>query len=145
MSYNPEIHIIILNWNGASVIKECITSVLSIDYPNKKIWLVDNGSNDNSVKIIESYKNINLIKYDVNYGFAKGYNKAADEISQDKSTSSDVIHHFINHKNLENENNFTILYLQPTSPLRTFSHIKESLEIFYKNNCETLISISESK
>lgn len=83
MSYNPGIHIIILNWNGSSVIKECIESVLSIDYPNKKIWLVDNGSNDNSVKIIESYKNINLIKYDVNYGFAKGYNKAVDEISQD--------------------------------------------------------------
>ena len=82
MNLNPEINIIILNWNGHSVLDPCIESVLSIHYLNKKLWLVDNGSSDNSAQIIEKYKGINLIKYDTNYGFAKGYNKAVGEMKQ---------------------------------------------------------------
>ena len=86
MNSNPEINIIILNWNGDSVLDSCIDSVSSIHYLHKKLWLVDNGSSDNSAQIIEKYKGINLIKYDTNYGFAKGYNKAVSEMPLNKQS-----------------------------------------------------------
>jgi len=114
--------------NGKPLIFYTINEILKILNP-EDIYL--SSDSDEILNYGDSFK-INLIK-------------RPDEISQDKSTSSDVINHFINHKKLENKNDFTILYLQPTSPLRTFSHIKESLEIFYKNDCNALISVSESK
>jgi len=65
------------------------------------------------------------------------------EISQDNSTSSDVILHFIEH--LGEDNNYDIIYLQPTSPLRKINHIKSAFNDYNSNNCNSLISVSASK
>jgi len=52
-----------------------------------------------------------------------------DSLSTHESTSSDVIKHFIG-EIADNSNDYKILYLQPTSPLRTSKHIKDALNIF---------------
>ena len=52
---HPRVAIIILNWNGWEDTIECLESLLRIDYPNCRIIVVDNGSNDDSIEKIKSW------------------------------------------------------------------------------------------
>jgi len=95
----PKVNIIILNWNGWQDTIECIDSVFKIDYPNYKIYLVDNDSKNDSIKQISNwlfandsavdytevfeetrvlYKGTRVVflKNSENFGFAKGNNVA---------------------------------------------------------------------
>ena len=69
--------------------------------------------------------------------------KRPKSISGDKSSSSDVIKHFINFLD-QNKCNFDIVYLQPTSPLRSSSHINDAIQFYKNNECSSLVSVSES-
>jgi GT2 family glycosyltransferase len=51
----PNVSIIILNWNGYEDTLECLESLYQIDYPNYNVIVVDNGSEDDSIKIIKDY------------------------------------------------------------------------------------------
>ena len=64
-------------------------------------------------------------------------------ISKDDSNSDELITHFLNEYNFHE--NPTIIYLQPTSPLRTAKNIIEAHELFVNMSQGTLISVSESK
>lgn len=78
----PHVIIIILNWNGWSDTIECLESLSLIIYPNFKIIVLDNGSNDDSVNKIKEWiktkgtNNIRLIENKSNLGFAGGNNVA---------------------------------------------------------------------
>jgi GT2 family glycosyltransferase len=72
---SPLVSIIILNWNGEKFIKECIDSVLNTEYSQMEIIIVDNGSTDTSLKIVNSYSHsLKLIAHSKNLGFAAGMN-----------------------------------------------------------------------
>lgn len=72
---SPLVSIIILNWNGEKFLKECVDSVLKTDYLEKEIIIVDNGSTDISLKIVNSYSNsLLLVAHSQNLGFAAGMN-----------------------------------------------------------------------
>ena len=61
MNNNPHIKILILNYNGENIIHKCLKSVFNIDYDNYSVDVIDNGSTDNSIKIITgSFHNVNL-------------------------------------------------------------------------------------
>lgn len=73
------IAIIILNWNGVNDTLLCLNSLLKQSYKDFKIVVVDNGSTDNSKKLLEEYQKknpekINLIYNPKNFGFAGGVN-----------------------------------------------------------------------
>lgn len=68
--------------------------------------------------------------------------KRPSSISQDNSTSSEVIDHFI--EIINNDEDFHIVYLQPTSPLRTAEHIEESIKKYESLECSSLISVCKS-
>lgn len=71
----PKIAIVILNWNGKKDTIECLNSLKKITYSNYEIILVDNGSADGSVEMLEKeYPEINLIKNKENLGFTGGNN-----------------------------------------------------------------------
>ena len=71
----PKIFVIILNWNGYSDTIECINSVKQINYPNYELFIVDNGSIDNSEEIIrEAFPDLTIIQTGENLGFAGGNN-----------------------------------------------------------------------
>src|SRR3989338_7606720 len=77
IKYNkhPKIAIVILNWNGKTDTKECLNSLKNITYPNYEIILVDNGSVDGSVEMLEKeHPEIMLIKNKENLGFTGGNN-----------------------------------------------------------------------
>lgn len=71
----PEVSVIIPNWNGKSLIKNCLDSLKKQSYKNFEILVIDNGSTDGSVEFIKkSYPDVNLIELKENTGFAPAVN-----------------------------------------------------------------------
>ncbi len=52
---SPRISIIILNWNGWKDTVECLESLYQVTYPNYDVVVIDNGSEDDSIKKIKEY------------------------------------------------------------------------------------------
>jgi CMP-N,N'-diacetyllegionaminic acid synthase len=68
------------------------------------------------------------------------------EYAQDSSNSSEVIKHALSW--LEKEERYSpeiILFLQPTSPLRTTDDINKALELYLNNECESVVSVYKSQ
>lgn len=68
--------IIIVNWNGADHLTECLDSLACQTYRHFETIIVDNASTDNSVEIITNhYPWIKLVQLSSNTGFATGNNQ----------------------------------------------------------------------
>ncbi|MBB3047308.1 glycosyltransferase involved in cell wall biosynthesis [Litorivivens lipolytica] len=52
---NPLISVVLISYNGARYIGEQIRSVLSQDYPNIEVVISDDGSNDETLEIVNQY------------------------------------------------------------------------------------------
>ena len=63
MVKQPDIDIIIPNYNKAKYLNQCLDSILSQTYKNWKIYLVDDNSRDDSTKILKKYENIDNINF----------------------------------------------------------------------------------
>ena len=51
--------IVILNWNGESLLKKFFPSIVKFTSEQHNLYLIDNGSSDNSVAFIErNYKKV---------------------------------------------------------------------------------------
>ena len=80
----PKVAIVILNWNGKNYLEKFLPSVLATAYANMEVIVADNGSTDDSINFLTTtYPNIQLIRLDKNYGFAKGYNEALKQVTSD--------------------------------------------------------------
>jgi len=74
---NPDVSIVILNYNGKYLTKDLLDSIKKIDFPKNEleIILVDNGSTDGSVEFInKSYPYVEIIANKENLGFDEGMN-----------------------------------------------------------------------
>jgi len=73
---DPEVGIVILNWNNIELTNELLKSVRMVDYPRKHIYVVDNGSeNEEGAHLRKTWAPmITLIQNPTNVGFAKGAN-----------------------------------------------------------------------
>jgi hypothetical protein len=73
----PKVCIIILNWNGKELLKDCLSSLFKLTkYGNYKVIVVDNGSTDNSTEFIkQNFPNVDVLALDKNYGFPTGNNR----------------------------------------------------------------------
>lgn len=75
-----DVAVIILNWNGLSLLKQFLPSVVS-NSGDAQIIIADNGSTDDSNQFIqENYPSVRIVISKTNGGFAKGYNDALKEI-----------------------------------------------------------------
>ena len=75
---SPLVSIIIVNFCGKNLLKECLQSLTTTNYKNYEIIIVDNNSTDDSVEFVEkNYKKIQLLMLNKNYGFAIPNNMAA--------------------------------------------------------------------
>ena len=78
-----KLSIVILNWNGKLLLKKFLPNII-LYTPNTPIYVVDNGSEDDSIVFLKKeYKNINIIKLPENTGYAKAYNYALKNIDSD--------------------------------------------------------------
>lgn len=67
--------VIIPNWNGQDLLIDCLTSLSKQTFKNFEVVLVDNGSEDDSIKYtMKNFPQVKIIKLDKNYGFAKAIN-----------------------------------------------------------------------
>ncbi len=70
--------VIILNWNGANLLRRYLPTVLagtSADLAD--VIVADNGSTDDSRQVLEhEFPTVKTLYFDQNYGFAEGYNRA---------------------------------------------------------------------
>ena len=61
---NEQVAIIVPVYNSSRFLSECIESIIAQTFKNIEIILVDDGSKDNSLEIIEHYAQIDVrIKY----------------------------------------------------------------------------------
>ncbi len=75
---NSKISIVIVNYNGKHLLKECFESLQNLIYDNYEIILVDNNSTDGSIQFIEShYPLTKILKLEKNFGFAYPNNLGA--------------------------------------------------------------------
>jgi GT2 family glycosyltransferase len=71
----PSVFIVVLNWNGLSDTLECLEAVGHLDYPNRHVVVVDNGSTDGSADAIAAgYPSATLIRLGENLGYTGGVN-----------------------------------------------------------------------
>ncbi len=74
MTNGSDAWVVVPNWNGEDIIAECLNSLQAQSHPST-IVVVDNGSADQSIKIIETdFPDVVLIKNPVNLGFSGGVN-----------------------------------------------------------------------
>src|SRR4051812_40947852 len=53
----PKFSIIVINYNYSRYLQEAILSALAIDYDNKEVIVIDDGSSDDSARVIEHFGN----------------------------------------------------------------------------------------
>lgn len=82
MNPYPHVSIIVPVFNRENMIGKCIESLLEVDYPSYDIIVVDNGSIDRTLEIVEQYP-VTLIKCEQRGSYEarnKGVEKASGEI-----------------------------------------------------------------
>lgn len=78
-----DVAIVILNWNGKTLLEKYLPSVVTHS-ENAKIYVADNASTDDSlVFLAKKYPEIVIIKNETNFGFAGGYNKALSFVEEE--------------------------------------------------------------
>jgi len=77
----PSVSVTVVNFNGKELLRRCLTSLLTTNYPNFEIIVVDNASTDGSIELIKklfgSYSFIKVVENRDNMGHAEGCNIGA--------------------------------------------------------------------
>jgi len=61
--------------------------------------------------------------------------------STDSATAADVVRDFLDQRGAELDDASFVVYLQPTAPLRTGSHIREAIDLCVGSNADACISV----
>lgn len=114
----------ILDLNGKPLIQWSIDAALECKYIDKILVTTDD---DEIINYVKKNNNIEIIK-------------RPDELASDTAKSFDAIVHAIDQLTTTYE---YIILLQPTSPLRTYQHINEAIELLDKKNAHAIVSVVE--
>jgi GT2 family glycosyltransferase len=77
MSKPVTVSCIVVNWNGGSMLGECLASIAAQDFAEREVILVDNGSTDGSCDEAErAFPGITILRQAQNLGFAEANNRA---------------------------------------------------------------------
>jgi len=76
----PLVSIIVLNYNNYEDSSECVRSLENVTYENFDVYIVDNGSTDDSLeRLREEFSEHHIIENGENLGFAAGNRVAVEE------------------------------------------------------------------
>jgi GT2 family glycosyltransferase len=103
---SPPVTVLILNWNGRSILPDCLQSLMAVTYPACRLVLADNGSTDDSIAYVrEAFPSVNIIELGQNLGFSRGVNQAIRQLSHeddilvllnnDVSVRPEWLHHLV--------------------------------------------------
>lgn len=81
----PKVAVIILNWNGEKLLQIFLPSVVKNTNPALgRVVVADNASTDQSVAWMQrEFPAVDRICFDENHGFAGGYNRAIEGVSEE--------------------------------------------------------------
>jgi len=80
----PLVTVVVLNWNGAHLLGDCLRGLAAQDLPEGQLatWVVDNASTDGSLELLaDQFPWVRAIANDSNDGFAGGNNLALREVA----------------------------------------------------------------
>jgi len=80
----PLVTVVVLNWNGAHLLGDCLRGLAAQDLPEGQVatWVVDNASTDGSMELLaDQFPWVRAIANDSNDGFAGGNNLALREVA----------------------------------------------------------------
>ena len=81
---NPEVAVVILNFNTKDLLDQLIPFVLKSTYTNMVLWVADNASSDGSLDLVkEKFPTVRTLEISENLGYAGGYNYALQQITAD--------------------------------------------------------------
>ncbi|WP_400079154.1 glycosyltransferase family 2 protein [Winogradskyella sp. R77965] len=82
MLQTKDIAVVILNWNGKTLLEQFLPLVIKYS-DDAKIYVADNASTDDSVTFVSAhFPNVGLIQNSQNGGYAKGYNEALHQVNE---------------------------------------------------------------
>ena len=70
-----KVSVIIPNYNGEKYLRDCIDALLSQEYKNFEVFIIDNASKDSRYEWLVEYESIIFKQLDQNYGFSKAVNE----------------------------------------------------------------------
>lgn len=84
-SIMSKIAIVILNWNGADMLRRYLPTVVDCSHTDgAEVIVADNASTDHSVDVLEKeFPHVRTIRLEQNYGYAEGYNRALRQVEAD--------------------------------------------------------------
>jgi len=123
------VNLFVLNWNGRDLTLDCLSSLEKIIYPNVKVYIIDNGSSDNSVTAIRNqFPDYEIIGLPENYGFSRGNNAGFELVKQKADYTI-----FLNNDTIVDPN-----FVEPLiNAMESNSTVKQSTpKIFYADNLD---------
>jgi GT2 family glycosyltransferase len=80
----PEVHILVLNYNSLTKLAACVASIERLDYPSYKLLLIDNASPDGSgAQLQRLFPAHRVLRNGANLGFAGGINAGIRAVLRD--------------------------------------------------------------
>lgn len=77
-SPTPAISVSVVNWNGGTMVLDCLEALKRQTWRDFEVVVVDNGSTDGSAECIaEAFPAVRMLRQDTNMGFAAANNLAA--------------------------------------------------------------------
>jgi len=123
------VNLFVLNWNGRDLTLDCLSSLAKVTYPNLKVYVIDNGSSDNSVTAIRNqFPDYEIIELPENYGFSRGNNAGFELVKQKADYTI-----FLNNDTIVDAN-----FVEPLiNAMESNSTVKQSTpKIFYADNLD---------
>jgi hypothetical protein len=95
-----KIAIVILNWNGAKMLRQYLPTVFRYSRDEATVYVADNASRDDSLALLRTeFPEVKLIVLEKNWGFAEGYNKALKQVEAEYylllNSDIEVTHHWL--------------------------------------------------
>ncbi|BCL60942.1 glycosyl transferase [Desulfomarina profundi] len=101
---NPLIEIVIPNWNGRQMLAHCLSSLEVQTNRNFCVTVVDNGSEDGSLELLENeFPKVRLLRFTENRGFSVAVNRGIRKaraswillLNNDMEVAPDCLEHLI--------------------------------------------------
>lgn len=87
--------VVILNWNGAAMLRQYLPAVIANSGSDAEVIVADNASTDDSLKVLaEEFPQVRTVVLDKNYGFADGYNRAFLYVNKENEANGLPLHEY---------------------------------------------------
>lgn len=71
---HPRVSVVVASYNGGKTLKTCLESLLRLDYPEFEVILVDDGSTDDTSRVVETFPEVRCIRHPENRGLSVARN-----------------------------------------------------------------------